>query len=497
MHRIDVRLRQHAALPARMDVEAHADWVVILPAQAKPGLRFPFAELLYERRARVGRKEPDSEPFVTELPNENGTRIAFAAIAPGTAPFELLTLARKLVAVSVKNKAKNIAVGIAGFPARERERIAEAMMAAVYAAVAKMPSFKSKGNDKPEIRAVDLFGVRAAHGFRRTKAEAEGNALARHLSVLPANMLVPADYLRIIRKIAREQGWQLHFHDVKALRRMKAGAFLAVAQGSPTADAGIVHLRYQPRGSAARTAPKVALVGKGVCFDTGGINLKAARYMFNMNQDMQGSAVALGILLALTALKYRYPVEAWLALAMNHIGPKSYKPNDVVTALDGTSIEVVDTDAEGRMILADTLALASKGKPGLIVDFATLTGACVYSLGRAYSGVFTNRDDLVPALVSTGRSSGERVWPFPMDADYDEALRSDIADVKQCSTESGADQILAARFLQRFVKNNVPWVHIDLSAARSRGGLAHIPTETTGFGVRYAMSLLLDAGVVK
>ena len=495
MHRIDLKLRQHAGLPARDELEKHADWIVVLPFEARPGVRIPFADLLYERRARLGRKEPDTEPLVTELPNEKGTRMTFAAIKPQLGQFELLTLARKLVSVPVRNKAKEIAVALAGFPARERERIAEAVVAAVYAAAAIMPSYKSKGDDKPRIRALELFGVRAAHGFKRTAAEAEGNAVARHLSMLPANMLTPADYLQHIRRIAREQGWKLEFHDVKSLARMKAGAFLAVAQASPTADAGIVHLRYEPRGSRGRGAAKVALVGKGICFDTGGVNVKNARYMYNMHQDMQGSAVALGTLLALTRMNYRYPAEAWLALAMNHIGPKSYKPNDVITASDGTTIEVIDTDAEGRMVLADTLALASKSKPELIVDFATLTGACVYSLGRAYSGVFTNREDFIPRLIRTGRNSGERVWPFPMDADFDEALRSEIADVKQCSTESGVDQILAARFLQRFVKNNVPWVHLDLSAARSKGGLAHVPTDTTGFGVRYAVSLLLDGAV--
>jgi leucyl aminopeptidase len=218
--------------------------------------------------------------------------------------------------------------------------------------------------------------------------------------------------------------------------------------------------------------------------------------MFNMHQDMQGSAVALGTLLALTKLGYRQPVECWLALAMNHIGPKAYKQNDVVTAGNGTTIEIVHTDAEGRMVLADTLLLASERRPGMIVDFATLTGACVYSLSRLYSGVFTNRAAWNEALIAAGRDSGERVWPFPMDADYDEALKSDIADVKQCVQEGDADHILAARFLGRFVKHDVPWVHVDLAAARSKGGLAHVPTDTTGFGVRFALRLLLDTDLL-
>ena len=148
------------------------------------------------------------------------------------------------------------------------------------------------------------------------------------------------------------------------------------------------------------------------------------------------------------------------------------------------------------MILADALALASGKKPGLIIDYATLTGACIYSLGTAYSGVFTNREDWIPTLVQAGRDSGERVWPFPLDEDYDRLIESDIADIKQCSRESGVDHILAARFLQRFVKNDVPWIHLDLSSSNRKGGLAHIPTETTGFGVRYSLNLLLEKKII-
>lgn len=312
--------------------------------------------------------------------------------------------------------------------------------------------------------------------------------------MLPSNMLTPSDYLKRVRQLANENKWKLEFYDITHLKKQKAGAFLAVAQGSPTEDAGIVRLHYMPAISTRKN--KLILVGKGICYDTGGVNLKSANYMFGMHEDMQGSAVALGTLLALTRLKVNFPVECWMALAMNHIGPKAYKPNDVITASDGTTIEIVNTDAEGRMVLADTLVMASKQKPKLIIDYATLTGACIYSLGKAYSGIFTNKDELIPKLVEAGRDSGERVWPFPMDEDYDKSLESDIADVKQCSRESGADHILAARFLQRFVKNNTPWIHIDLASSNRKGGLAHIPTDTTGFGIRYTLNLLLDKKIL-
>ncbi|HEV2332274.1 MAG TPA: leucyl aminopeptidase family protein, partial [Gammaproteobacteria bacterium] len=239
-----------------------------------------------------------------------------------------------------------------------------------------------------------------------------------------------------------------------------------------------------------------ALVGKGICYDTGGANLKSDKSMFGMHGDMQGSAVALGTLLALTRLKAPFQIDAWLALARNQIGPKAYTQNEVVKAGNGVNIEVTHTDAEGRMVLADTLALATRPKPAITVDYATLTGACVTALGSRYSGAFTRDPDLAKAVIAAGARSGERVWPFPMDGDYDEDLESDIADVKQCVLESGrADHILASRFLSRFVQEGAPWIHVDLSASEHKGGLAHIPTEVTGFGVRFTLSLLLDQGL--
>jgi len=413
-----------------------------------------------------------------------------ACIKDNISSFELLTLARKLVAEHDAYETNEIAVSASGFDEAQTERITEAIIAAILTASAEMPSFKSKKEQSTKLSRISIYGIKKSHGFKRTFAEAEGNALARSLSMLPSNKLTPSIYLKRVKELAKENKWKLEFYDTKALQKKKAGAFLAVSQGSPTADAGIVRLRYTPVKTSRKG--KLALVGKGICYDTGGTNLKPANYMFGMHEDMQGSAVALGTFLALTRLKVNFPVECWLALAMNHIGPKAYKPNDVVTASDGTTIEIVHTDAEGRMVLADTLAMASKLKPKLMIDYATLTGACIYSLGTAYSGAFTNKEEMIPTLVEAGKDSGERVWSFPMDKDFDKAIESDIADVKQCSLESGMDHILASRFLQRFVKNDTPWVHIDLSSSNRKGGLAHIPTDTTGFGIRFTLNFLLD-----
>ncbi len=183
-------------------------------------------------------------------------------------------------------------------------------------------------------------------------------------------------------------------------------------------------------------------------------------------------------------------MDAWLAITENRTGPEAYVPQDVVSAVNGISIQVIHTDAEGRMVLADTLALAGRTRPALIMDFATLTGACVVALGERMSGIFVQPPALAAKALAAGEASGERVWSFPLEADYDGELESRIADVMQCTPDSKADHILAARFLSRFVPEATAWIHMDLSAAVRSGGLAHINTDITGFGVRYTLELL-------
>ena len=494
---MNIKLQQQANMPDKQHVDKITNWIMLLPFPLKTAViqQVPYGDILQARRKRLDNKTADKSPVKFDLPNKAGSHVSSTCIKSDISTFNLLTLARKLVAVHHDYRAKELGIIVHGFNTKTAERMAEALLAAVLAADADMPKFKEKERTRAKLQKIYLYGINAVHGYKRTFAEAEGNALARCLSMLPPNMLTPADYLERIRQLAKENKWKLEFHDIKALQKKKAGAFLAVAQGSPTEDAGIARLIYTPNAKIIRK-DKLVLVGKGICYDTGGTNLKPANSMFGMHEDMQGSAVAMGTLLALTKLKVNFPVECWMALAMNHIGPKSYKPNDVVTASDGTTIEVVHTDAEGRMVLADTLAMASKERPKLMIDYATLTGACVYCLGTAYSGIFTNREELLPTLIDAGRDSGERVWSFPLDEDYDKMLESDIADIKKCSRESAVDHILASRFLMRFVKNNVKWIHIDLSSSTRKGGLAHIPTNTTGFGIRYTLNLLLDKKIL-
>jgi leucyl aminopeptidase len=352
-----------------------------------------------------------------------------------------------------------------------------------------MPNFKSKPADDNVLNAITILYSGDKPDHATTVAVDGGNHLARWLTSLPPNYLTSSAYARTLKSLARHQGWRHKFFGEAELQKLGAGAFLSVARANDRRDAGIVKLSYRPR---AKAQAQIALVGKGICFDTGGINLKNHKGMYQMHEDMQGSAVAVGTLLALTALDAPIAVDCWLALTENEIGPRAYRPQEVVRACNGVTIQVAHSDAEGRMVLADTLALASREKPNVMMDFATLTGACVGALTERMSGVFTNRDPWRATLEQAGRDSGERVWSFPMDDDYDSDLDSPIADILQCTPDSKGDHILAARFLSKFVDTSIGWVHIDLAASNRPGGLAHIPTDFTGFGVRFAVEWLMN-----
>lgn len=448
----------------------------------------PYGSELKKRWTKRGKAHAAS-PLVAEI---DGQRVIAGFAKTTQTPFEQLTLARKLVQRAMEDDPAKLGIhagmlGVAG-PA-----MSEALVAAALAAAFPLPKITRKRNPGPRLSLVQVLGLDGRINLKRLEAEAAGNNLARWLTGLPGNYLTPAIYRKLVEPLAKREGWSAQFLNEATLKRMGAGAFLAVSAASDSRDAGILHLKYRPKKRSKK--PLVALAGKGICYDTGGTNLKDAKGMFGMQGDMQGSAVALGTLLALSQLEADFPVDCYLALAQNHIGPKGFKQNDVVTASDGTTIEIVHTDAEGRMVLSDTLAIASKTKPAFMMDYATLTGACVYSLGTAYSGAFSNRLEMMDPVIRAGRESGERVWPFPNDGDYDEQLKSEVADIKQCLIPGEADHILASRLLNHFVAKSIPWVHVDLSSSERKGGLGHVSTEVTGFGVRFSLNMLLDQKV--
>jgi leucyl aminopeptidase len=425
------------------------------------------------------------------LTNDRHTLIVLAYAKRDASAFELQALAARALKETRAREPAVVAIG-GLFPSATAHTARAALLTAALAQSHAPPSFVAK---RKPVRAIEWLVVGEKMPVARILAAARANNLVRWLTALPPNYLDARSYRRTIAQLARSQRLAMRWIDEPALRRLGAGAFLAVSSGNAMRDAGIVHLQY--RGAHKRgTTVDLALVGKGILFDTGGNNLKPHRNMLDMHIDMSGSAVALATLLALAEQKAPINVDCWLAITENRIGPTAYRPQDVVRACNGVTIQVIHTDAEGRMVLADTLALAGRRKPRLIFDFATLTGAAIYALTERMGAVLTNREHLHPLLVAAGRSSGERVWPFPLDADFDSDIESKVADVQQCSVDGKGDQILAARFLQRFVPAESAWIHLDLAPAMRHGGLGAITTDITGFGARFALELLLEHRVL-
>ena len=458
--------------------------LVLLPKAKALPKDLPHGALLKAVLARRDMKADELAKSSVAANAGNGALVAWGMLDFEKDTFAQQVQVRKALQLLLEEKPKSIAIAVLG-DETQRKRAVELAVYGAWVNGALLPVHKKKDERKP-LQKIELYGYADKKIFVPLKAQAEGNLLCRELTVLPPNELNPGMYRERVKKLAQQHGWKHEEFDMKKLRKMGAGAFVAVAQGSDPEDAAIVHLSYK-HPKAKQT---VALVGKGICFDTGGHNLKPSRYMHNMPEDMNGSAVALGILLAATQEKMPVNLDCWLALAQNHISPKAYKQNDIVKALNGTNIEVMHTDAEGRMVLADTLTLASRAKPDLMIDFATLTGSMAMALGARYSGIFATSDELAQRAVSMGKQSGERLCAFPQDEDYEPALDSKVADIKQCTLDGEADHILATRFLKRFVEHDPPWLHVDLSASRCEGGLGIVAQDVNGFGVAWGLAML-------
>lgn len=422
-------------------------------------------------------------PVAVELPG--GTLAVLVMLKADASPFETHEHLRRAMAMLMSEHPRALSIAVFGDTAF-KQKVAEAAVYVALVNAAPLPNKKSR--TEAALKSVSLYGYQSSDKLAHICALAEGNVLTRSLTVLPPDDLTPGAYRKRIKALAKTYGWSVEEFSFDKLKKMGAGAFCAVAQGSPAKDAAIVRVSY--KGKAVKGKVKsVALVGKGICFDTGGHNLKPAKYMQGMHEDMNGSAVVLGIMAAASKLKLPLVLEGWVALADNHIGPQAYRQNEVVKALNGTTIEVVHTDAEGRMVLADTLTLAARAKPDLIADFATLTGSMHTALGSRMSGVFATSSALAHQASKAGIASGERIVVFPYPEDYDSNLDSTVADVKQCSMEGEADHILATRFLSRFV-GDTPWLHMDLSAHSCKGGLGAVMTDANGFGVAWGLALL-------
>lgn len=328
----------------------------------------------------------------------------------------------------------------------------------------------------------------AQKAVERAQILSRANERARALVNQPSNIKTPASIAAAAISIANESGLRIEVWDELKIQAEKMGALWAVGMGSDHPPRFIV-MEYVPEGTE-NDAP-VALVGKGMSFDTGGYSIKTSAGMEEMKDDMAGAAVVLGAMSALKALGIKKRVLGVVASAENMISGDAMRPGDIITARDGTTIEVLNTDAEGRLILADALVWTGEQKPELIVDFATLTGAIGIALGQEGAGLFCNDDTLAQGLETAGIETGEKIWRLPLWEEYDDYMKGTCSDLKNIGPERRAGSIAAAIFLRHFVPKNVPWAHLDIAAV-SHVRDARLMTErgATGFGVRLILDFL-------
>ncbi len=317
----------------------------------------------------------------------------------------------------------------------------------------------------------------------------EGTFLTRDLVSEPGNILHPDEYAKRIYYL-RKFGLKINLFDNKKLKKLGMNALLGVGQGSIR---GSYLITIEWNGGKKNSKP-LAFVGKGVCFDTGGISLKPAKFMEDMTYDMAGSATVVGLMKNLALRKAKINAVGVVGLVENMPGGNAQRPGDIVRSYSGKTIEILNTDAEGRLVLADALTYTEKKyKPRFIVDLATLTGAIIVSLGSEYAGLFSNDDKLSNELFKAGEKTGEKVWRMPLNDNYDKLINSKKADMQNINYVGGAGSTTAAQFLQRFILNKTPWAHLDIAGmAFSKYGGALNPGGATGYGVKLLNQLIED-----
>jgi leucyl aminopeptidase len=349
---------------------------------------------------------------------------------------------------------------------------------------------KEPAEKKPSLKTVaiacdDPAAARAA--YAPLAAVAEGVHFARDLVSEPANVLYPAEFAKRV-KAFESLGLKVEVLGEAELEKLGMGALLGVGKGSRRESQLVV---MQWNGAADPAAQPVAFVGKGVTFDTGGISLKPADGMEEMKGDMGGAAAVAGLMRALAGRKAKVNAVGILGLVENMPDGNAQRPGDVVTSMSGQTIEVINTDAEGRLVLADALWYCQdRFKPQFMIDLATLTGAIIIALGNDYAGLFTNNDELSERLIAAGEAVGEHVWRLPLPSAYEKQIESPIADMKNVGGRPGGS-ITAALFLQKFA-GDLPWAHLDIASTAWGKGSALAPEWATGFGVRLLNRFVAD-----
>ncbi|MBC8119284.1 MAG: leucyl aminopeptidase, partial [Burkholderiaceae bacterium] len=366
--------------------------------------------------------------------------------------------------------AKNVTVAALDWEVKGRDAEWQACNVAIAARETAFRTDELKTKREPAVAGADTVALlsktrnsASERGLRYGEAIANGMELTKRLGNLPPNICTPSFLADEARKMGKKWKLDIEVLEAKQLEALKMGSFLSVARGSAQPPRLIV-IKYK---GAAKGAP-IVLVGKGITFDSGGISLKPGAAMDEMKFDMCGAATVIGTMRALAELKLKINVVGVVAACENMPSGAAVKPGDIVTSMSGQTIEILNTDAEGRLILCDALTYSERFKPAAVIDIATLTGACVVALGGVNSGLFSNNDQLADQLLAASRESGDLAWRMPLDEDYQEQLKSNFADVANIGTP-GAGAVIAACFLARFT-NAYHWAHLDIAGTAWKGG---------------------------
>ena len=359
----------------------------------------------------------------------------------------------------------------------------------------KLKSYEfNKYKTKKEKRfiKISVFGNKNKPSTKdqlKFRALEEGTFYARDLVSEPGNILHPDEYAKRLNSL-KTLGLKVNIYDNKKLKKLGMNALIGVGQGSIR---GSYLVTIEWNGAKNNSKP-LGFVGKGVCFDTGGYSLKPAKFMEDMTYDMAGSAVVVGLMKNLALRKSKINAVGVVGLVENMVSGNAQRPGDIVKSYSGKTIEILNTDAEGRLVLADALSFTEKKfKPKFMIDLATLTGAIIVSLGSEYAGLFSNNDKLSNQLLSAGEKVDEKLWRMPLHKNYDKLINSNNADMQNINYVGGAGSTTAAQFLQRFVLNNTPWAHLDIAGmAFSKYGGALNSGGATGYGVRLLNKLIED-----
>lgn len=349
------------------------------------------------------------------------------------------------------------------------------------------PGIHKTGKDKPnKIDELTIIGKLSPTEIRKTLSAVETINWVRHLISEPANQLTPKHIIDHAKKIAHEQKLGIEIFDEKQALKAGMGAFVGIAQGSHE-PSYMLALKYLYR----KEAPTLGIVGKGITFDSGGLSIKPSEKMHEMKMDMAGAAATIGFMKLVGELKPKMNIVGVTPLTENLPGGGALKPGDVVKASNGKTIEVLNTDAEGRVVLSDALLLAQKLGATKIVDLATLTGAVLVALGHDITAALGNNEEFTKAVIDAGNLSGERTWQLPLFPEHKEMLKSDIADLANIPPSRGAGVIAGAVFLQEFIEPKNSWVHLDIAGtAWSEGEKPYLAKGPTGVGIQTLISLL-------